>query len=283
MSHQVDGSQGGDSSSPIKPRKLRIFVSLVGKKQRADQESAADAGNRNAYDKHLVRDADRTSWATIIIAIAAVFSFFAAILQYVVLSGQLREMKAASAQTDKMVAAAADQAGAAKSAADAAKENLIASQRAWVGPTNASLSAEPEIGKPAEIIIPYQNTGREPALGFIYNVDAFLITPEDDLRGVAETRLSAYLATCKGTITWQGGAVVWPTSGNGAAYTLNFSSKDSFVDEAVKNGEKEIIVQGCFLYRTFGAPHHSYFCFFWKHGQTKIQNLNVCISGHDAD
>jgi len=64
---------------------------------------------------------------------------------------------------------------------------------------------------------------------------------------------------------------------------LTSKTKDDFVDADIAKGEKIIIVQGCFSYRTFNAPHHSYFCYFYRQGFTKIQNLNICQSGHDAD
>ena len=48
-------------------------------------------------------------------------------------------------------------------------------------------------------------------------------------------------------------------------------------------GEEIIIVDGCFLYRTFDKPRHSYFCYFYKQGISKLESLNICFSGHHAD
>jgi hypothetical protein len=138
------------------PRRYYVphsFISFVEERKRKGDDGASNRNNTQSYEKKLVTDADRTAWATIVIAIAALLSFGAAILQYAVLSGQLREMKSAAAQTDKLVAAAADQASAAKIAAETARQNMIAGQRAWVGPRNASFVGEPAIGKPIEITI----------------------------------------------------------------------------------------------------------------------------------
>src|ERR1700744_1529410 len=48
---------------------------------------------------------------------------------------------------------------------------LVLAQRAWVGPTIARVVGTPEIGKPLKINIQYANSGREPALNFIYAAD----------------------------------------------------------------------------------------------------------------
>jgi hypothetical protein len=92
------------------------------------------------------------------------------------------------------------------------------------------------------------------------------------------------MAECEKVTEWQGGSVIYPSTASlGGGYTLNSKTGDDFVDEAAAKGDKLVIVQGCFLYRSFEAPRHSYFCYFYKQGMTKIQNLNICTSGHHAD
>ena len=59
--------------------------------------------DKNANDAALVRHASRTAWATIVIAFASTLAFCAAILQYLVFSGQLAEMKSTGGQTDKLI------------------------------------------------------------------------------------------------------------------------------------------------------------------------------------
>ena len=159
---------------------------------------------------------------------------------------------------------------------------LVEAQRAWVGPQNAAITAELAIGKPIEVTITYQNTGREPALGFVYIVDTFSVTIADDKKGVTAQRSAIGMSQCKSDNKWQGGSVVYPATGF-SSYSLFSKTKDDFVDDPLIKGDKIFIVQGCFLYRTFDTPHHSYFCYFYKTGLSKIQNLNICPGGHDAD
>jgi hypothetical protein len=185
---------------------------------------------------------------------------------------------AAQSQAEAMTKQAESSVRQAESAAQA----IIGSQRAWVGPTNATFGSEPTIGKPIEITILYQNTGREPALSFVWNAAPYGATLTEDANGVVATKLSRSLEFCKNTNTWQGGSVAYPTVGFNT-FNLNLKTADDFVDEEITKGDKFIFVEGCFLYRSFDRARHSYFCYFYKQGQTKIQNLNICAIGHYAD
>lgn len=191
--------------------------------------------------------------------------------------------KSAEAASQSAVAAK-EQAEAMTKQAETSAQAIIGSQRAWVGPTNATFGAEPAIGKPIEVTIQYQNTGREPALAFRYFSDLFPATIKEQTDGTVEKTLSDYLNACREMKEWSGGSVIYPISGTfGGGYNLNIKSKDDFVDEPMTKGDTLAILRGCFAYRSVGMPHHSYFCFFYKQGQTKIQNLSICPTGHYAD
>jgi hypothetical protein len=209
---------------------------------------------------------------------------------------QLDEMRSASIQTNKLVDAnaslvdsASKQANAAQKEADAlsesvrvAHDNVILAERAWLGPNNAGFASEPAPNKAIEVTINYQNSGRQPALNFLYFADPFSATVEDDINGTVVSRIAQYLDNCKSQIAWPGGSVVYPSTGF-SNYVLNTKTKEDFVDDPIIKKDKIVFLQGCFLYRTFDAPRHSYFCFFYKQGQTKFQNLNICANGHYAD
>jgi len=217
--------------------------------------------------------------------------------QAYIFSGQLNEMKTAGSQTDKLIDTNAKLAEAAGKQADAAQkqaqaltdsaavahDNMILAERAWVGPTNASFGAEPAIGKPIEITVTYQNSGRQPALNFVPLMEVFAVTDQEDKAGITDQRTRTGIQNCINTKEWAGGSVAFPSTGF-SNFTFFTKTKDDFVDDNIVKGTKAVVVQGCFLYRTFGAPHHSYFCFFYKGGGvTKIQNLNICAGGHAAD
>ena len=239
------------------------------------------------------RDDDKRAFrekTTIALLVATVI---AAGLGDVFFYGQMSEMQRAYGPI-------ADQADAAKTAADAAvkaadaatkqsensDKSLIQAQRAWAGPRNASFAAEPTVGKPVEIAIDYQNSGHEPAVGFVYFTEPFLISQAEGNNGVAIAKIQNYMQSCQATKEWQGGSVIYPTVSSGfggGGYSLTLKSKDDLIDDDVVKGDNVVIVQGCFLYRTFATARHSYFCYFYKQGMTKIQSLNICPSGHYAD
>jgi hypothetical protein len=84
-------------------------------------------------------NAKATTVATVVIAVASLLSFAAALSQYVIFSRQLAEMHSSGTQTDKIIAtydvlakAASKQADAAIENAKVARDNLVAIQRAWV-------------------------------------------------------------------------------------------------------------------------------------------------------
>jgi hypothetical protein len=178
----------------------------------------------------------------------------------------------------------AEQARAATRQAENSEKALIASQRAWVGPQNATLSAEPSAGMPLDITVQYQNSGRDPALGFVSAARTFTATESEIIAGTAAEEMQSYMKACKTGLAEEHGRVVYPTtSGLGSGYTFTQKVPGSLIDDAVVSGAKTLIVEGCFLYRTFGVPRHSYFCYFYQKGTTNIQALNICRSGHDAD
>jgi hypothetical protein len=87
---------------------------------------------------------------------------------------------------------------------------------------------------------------------------------------------------CKAKKDWEGGSVIYPSTGF-AFYNFTTTTTDTFVDELTTKGAKIIVMQGCFLYRTFDAPRHSYFCYYYQEGRSKTQNLSICSHGHFAD
>jgi hypothetical protein len=260
---------------------------------------AAEGKANRAEEKREDRGKAIRDWLTLIFVIATTCGVF---YQAHIFGQQRDEMHVTSEQTNqliennaKLAIAAAQQAEATVKQADAtnkqavamgeaatvSRDNMIAANRAWVGPSNASFAAEPSVGKAVDVTISYQNTGREPALNFINFSRPLAGTPEDEKTTIVEL-ITNYLEACKSYQEWNGGSVVYPSTGF-SSYNLSLKIPDDLTDDAVIKGDKLIYLQGCFLYRSFGLPRHSYFCYFYKQGFTKIGNLNICNSGHYAD
>jgi hypothetical protein len=220
-------------------------------------------------------------WLTVIMLGATMVGVFWQVREMIHVYGPVRDQAIAS---QKAAEAATVAAAAATKQSENSDKALVQAQRAWVGPRNASIAADPAIGKPVEITIEYQNSGREPATGFFYFVEPFGMLPAEEADGTLAVKIHSYMKACQDTKEWPGGSVVYPSSsGFGGGYTLSIKTTDNFIEEAMINGEKTIIVQGCFVYKTLEAPKHSYFCYFYRQGFTKIQNLNICLAGHDAN
>lgn len=214
-----------------------------------------------------------------------------------IFSEQRDEMHTASEQTTQLIGnnakladAAADQAKAtdkeAAALADNAKvahDNMIASERAWVGPTNASIDGAIQVGKELGINIEYANTGKEPANNFVPSIDGFTITSEEDTGGKTVQRLFTYFQKCQiEAPSIVAGQVVFPTTGF-TRYNYNSKIPAESIDQDFIDGKKTLIVQGCFVYVSFSVIRHTYFCFFYKSNVTKQSNLNICQIGHYAD
>src|SRR5271168_1509032 len=88
--------------------------------------------------------------------------------------GQLAEMQASGARTDKIIQSSSDLAVAAKSQAAAAKDQVTAmqgqlaemrdEQRPWVGPFRIYLADPSNNEEPLKVIVEYRNFGRTPAI-----------------------------------------------------------------------------------------------------------------------
>jgi hypothetical protein len=162
------------------------------------------------------------------------------------------------------------------------RDALVASSRAWVGPTIAKIEPAPEIGKPLKISIQYANTGKEPALNFVYTADVFTASAADEANGVSTAKVEAYFKGCRAATNLRSGQAVFPTVSY-SANNLSLTSVDGFVDQAILDGETTVIIDGCFAYKSFDVIRHSYFCFFFNSKKGKPDALNYCDNGAGAD
>jgi hypothetical protein len=197
-----------------------------------------------------------------------------------VMERQLLQMETSNEHTAELIAINERLASAAKvqaEAAEAARNSMIGSQRAWVAPRIARLSAEPKSGEQVNLVLEYSNIGREPATNFNYQVDIFA---ESDAQ--AGRRVIPFRAACLGATKAPPGQIVYPASPS-SGYSINLTSDKAMVDSPVIAGEKLVILQGCFIYETVQSVRHSYFCYFYKQGFSNIASMNSCVAGHHGD
>jgi hypothetical protein len=163
-----------------------------------------------------------------------------------------------------------------------AKQAAVANQRAWVGPDDAKFDGAPTVDHPIDYVIAYHNTGKEPAQGFQYDLDSFTATEREDLKGVTAVRINSDMRKCVSKQAIVGAQVVFPTVGF-SAYNLRGTVSGDLVSEQVISGKKAIVIEGCFVYTTAEEIRHSTFCYFFKTGKTKPEQLNICANGNYAD
>jgi hypothetical protein len=203
------------------------------------------------------------------------------------LDKQLGLMADSSRQTDVQIAvnkdlaaAAKDQADAARQGAAVARDNIVAGSRAWVGPNGATIEGTPAIGNSVDFVITYQNSGRQPATGFVPAGDVFTLTTDDAGRSVS--KISENVEKCRAQPPIAGAEVVYPSTGfSGNQYRTTVDK--SLIDDEVVKGDKLIVMTGCFAYITFDTAHHSAYCFYFRNGTTKPPNLSFCVNGSYAD
>jgi len=197
-------------------------------------------------------------------------------------------MEAGSRQTDVQIAvnkdlatAAKDQAEAARQGAAVARDNMIASERAWVGPSDASIIGGVKENTPIVVNIAIFNSGREPAKNFSQSIQIMTATGDSTMLLMD---MKDYVVQCFARVAGSQAQVIYPTVGFGAGgVSFQETLSADKVDANIISGNTYVIVRGCLTYQTIGATKHSSFCFFYKGGTTKPEHLNICANGSDAE
>jgi hypothetical protein len=212
------------------------FAALISEEQREDREKK-------------IRE-----WITIVLIamtfVAVCYQVREMIKVYEPIKEQAEATKQAADASTRAADAATRQSEIATGQSEKSERALVLAQRAWVGPTIARVVGTPEIGKPLKINIQYANSGREPALNFIYAADVLAATAADEANGVLTAKVNAAFRGCKEATTLRAGQVVFPTVAN-TANTLSVTTNDKFVDQAIIDGETTIVIDGCLVYKSF--------------------------------
>jgi hypothetical protein len=148
-----------------------------------------------------------------------------------------------------------------------------------LAPRNIKMDIAPVLNQSIEVVLEYQNTGRDPAVETIKDIDIFTATVEEDQSGALTRKVDAFISKCK--IMWQPQAVtvVYPSTGLGVGYAVTRMIDGELIDEEVIAGTKAIFATGCFVYKTLGSIHRSWFCHFYRNGKTKPANWGNLRNG----
>lgn len=219
----------------------------------------------------------------IILAIATIFSTIIAYKQADFTRQQLDEMRAAGDDTRKLIEAAKRQAEASAENANIALRSMISGQRAWVGPLDAKVDGKIEAGNPVKISVAIRNTGKEPALNLVSEMNRRVVTTEEDRNGLLTEAINHDVEWCVAKEPRDKAQVIYPSTEVGRGYDLTTEFLGSEIDEAAVKGEKILLVTGCLTYVTFSETKHSLFCYFYQFGRTQPEHLGICPTGSYAE
>jgi hypothetical protein len=189
----------------------------------------------------------------------------------------------------RLADAAARQAEASIAAARTSQDNLVASQRAWVGPNDANM-VPPVAFAPLQVTVLYGNSGRQPAPTFALLM-AKIYSLEEWNSGTAVTDIEKTKAEClQQPMNDQGARITFPTSGFTNFFIKNDGTQQNLRDvqrlsvtPGLVSGKEVLALRGCFVYRTVERVHRTSFCYFYQAKVTDAAHLNFCTVGQAAD
>lgn len=203
--------------------------------------------------------------------------------QIKVMRDQLQEMRDAENDSKILIKANVSLATAAQQSADIANKNLVATQRAWVGPTDATLikSQDETLIKGT---VSYVNSGREPAK---MNGDGteYIYSRDDWNSGRASVSIEERQNACLAANKIDGARFAWPTTGFNS-YLIHFPEGQIPQNgvlvwtKDIDDGSSIVALQGCILYEAFSQLHHTAFCYFYDSKTSDIAHLSICNTGN---
>lgn len=183
-------------------------------------------------------------------------------------------------------------------------ETLNIQQRAWLTPLQANLVQTPSIppvrkGEPIEFNVAFTNNGREPARGVKLRILNATIDGYDPKNTDVATLAVPENTACSNLEPEIGHAVIGPTGEQTAraiSYASIFGEPYFVANNALVNGSKFYVANGCAAYLTQGKVRHTSFCYILKSqiAQIPAQGANAarderiwyfvtCARGFDAN
>lgn len=273
-------------------------VAAIGEPQSKHDNDPPEDDRQAANDAALVRHASRTASATIVIAVASLLTFGAAILQYLVFNAQLGEMRGGAADTHALADAAVksaqaandqliairDQLGLMKAASDVTAKQL----RAYLVTDAGNLMdwANPNM----RTVLDIKNAGQTPAYD-VSSVGLAMIVDYPFKGGQAPVSLG----TAPLLREVLGARNRFVVLGPGEVLQLSVLPNEAFTQEDIQdvviNKKKAYVVIGSIYYTdAFGINHFTHFCKLAT-GNSPIINrstdslhlVSVCAEGNDSD
>lgn len=170
-------------------------------------------------------------------------------------------------------------------------QSLVASTRAWVGPSKATAS----IGDDGvvTIMVTYKNVGKEPALKFGDDwADSWAATLDVD------SDYFDFFTNCTSDVSHDkcGNRAGWWKREKCDTKAI-FQDRVAFPEFEYRHVKSNLtldrsdrrriaVIQGCFVYRTdvtfYGSVHRSAFCYYYRVGQSGDE-MRACPVGNAAD
>jgi hypothetical protein len=170
--------------------------------------------------------------------------------------------------------------------------------RAWVGPTNATVTSTFKVGEPISLGLVYNNTGRTPATHLFIDDKIIIFSIDEWNKGEAAKEIIEYQKSCMAIQEVAANRVAFPTLGF-TGYNMQIESfdKDVVPDKGAPpidktrvaasqdfiDGKAFLALAGCFAYVSNREMRHTSFCFLFQNKKTKPESLNICTVGNDAD
>jgi hypothetical protein len=252
---------------------------IVATLERIHTQNENNANRQEAKNDRSHAWERRRFWLDVAAIIVAACAACLLLGQMNVLKGQLREMKTASGQTDKSIAALEDQAKALKTA-----------QRAWIspGPPDIPPNLTDGKGEYTEIRLPFENMGNEPALKLReeIHVTTFKWADWESSKALDGYWNDAFAGhSCKDFQTNAYGRAISPKAKRAI---LEGMSKDDASTVTREAGVIGALIMACLTYETIGEVHSSSVCVVLE-PMTPIgpvpqkYRANYCAKHNEAD
>ena len=175
-----------------------------------------------------------------------------------------------------------------KIAADDAHMALVAANRAWISPVNATLGAIPS-APPTEAInvpVPFRNTGHQPATdaSIVNGSDSIGIDASYDQIHAKERAFEDYCFSISGPKddTSTVSIVIFPGGSATNYYSGSIAISPDVIDWNAVYGKKYVFLHACVVYQTFSEVRHTSVCYYAQAGKT-VGSLPFCDKGNRAD